>query len=115
MARDFGHEGAGFATRASLEEITRTPSFDTFLENNDKRYLVGSLVAARNSSFCASQSISESKVVPFVFPRNSICLSINSKLPPNRRFLLAGIAHYQSFVVELDPVEIEDEHIFDLE
>jgi hypothetical protein len=41
MARDFGHEDAGLATRESLDEITRTPSVDTFLETNDKRYLVG--------------------------------------------------------------------------
>lgn len=41
MARDFGHEDAGLATRESLEKITRTPAVDTFLETNNKRYLVG--------------------------------------------------------------------------
>ena len=77
MKRNFGHEDAGLATPETLDSIVKNFTIDSFLESNDKRYLVGPKGSGK-TLLLLRKAIDQRK------KGGAICIPSDSDLPVDR-------------------------------
>ena len=83
MKRSFGHEDAALATPESLGTIVKNHNIRTFLETNDKRYLVGPKGSGKSLLLLRKAIDQRNK-------RDSVCIPSDSNNPVDR---LAAAQH----------------------